>query len=75
MSFFDQGWFQVRFEWGAGAVIDELPGDRSPEANAARMAFLGSRDEIDGQLLACSSGRELVERGWEADVLLASQLM
>jgi 2-phosphosulfolactate phosphatase len=59
---------------GAGAVIAELPGPRSPEAEAAFAAFRGARADLLGRLRACSSGRELIERGFAADVDLAARL-
>jgi 2-phosphosulfolactate phosphatase len=59
---------------GAGAVIDALPANRSPEAEAARAAFIASLETLATQLLGCSSGRQLIERGSEADVLVASKL-
>jgi 2-phosphosulfolactate phosphatase len=58
---------------GAGAVVAELPGPRSPEAEAACLAFRGAQADLPGRLRACSSGRELIERGFTADVELAAQ--
>jgi 2-phosphosulfolactate phosphatase len=57
---------------GAGAVIAHLPGARSPEADAACAAFQCARAELHDRLRACSSGRELIERGFAADVELAA---
>jgi 2-phosphosulfolactate phosphatase len=57
---------------GAGAVIAELPGLRSPEAEAAFVAF--RQADLLGRLRACSSGRELIERGFAADVELAARV-
>lgn len=57
---------------GAGAVIAELSGPRSPEAQAACDAFLAARSDLRERLRACSSGRELIERGFAADVDLAA---
>lgn len=59
---------------GAGAVIDRLRGldpdlDVSPEAEAAELAFRSLRP-----LQACTSGAELVERGFAEDVEIASEL-
>jgi 2-phosphosulfolactate phosphatase len=59
---------------GAGAVIEGLAGGRSPEAETARAAFRGLRDRLQETLSACSSGRELFERGFAADVEIAAQL-
>ncbi|MFN0094357.1 MAG: 2-phosphosulfolactate phosphatase [Dehalococcoidia bacterium] len=60
---------------GAGAVIIGLAGTKSPEARAAEAVFLAAAAEgLDAVIRACSSGRELVERGFEGDVALASAL-
>lgn len=59
---------------GAGAILCHLSGSRSPEADAAEALFAWAQDRLANLLLACASGRELVERGYEADVLLAAQL-
>jgi 2-phosphosulfolactate phosphatase len=57
---------------GAGAVIAELPGPWSPEAEAACAAFRHAEADLPGRLRACSSGRELIENGFAADVELAA---
>jgi 2-phosphosulfolactate phosphatase len=57
---------------GAGAVIAYLSGTRSPEAEAACQAFRGAEADLPGRLRACSSGRELIERGFASDVELAA---
>ena len=60
---------------GAGAVVHELDGSLSPEAQAARYAFerfAGEEAGLEHALLGCSSGRELLERGRRADVLYAA---
>lgn len=63
--------------WGAGAVLAGLVehglDDLSVEAGAALAAFEAVRADLPGALLASSSGRELVERGFEADVEIAGQ--
>ncbi|MEQ1703352.1 MAG: 2-phosphosulfolactate phosphatase, partial [Ilumatobacteraceae bacterium] len=60
---------------GAGAVLAALDpaaavsGVRcSPEAAAARAAFVGARPLLYQALCDCASGRELIARGWEDDV-------
>ena len=58
---------------GAGAVISELPGSKSPEAQVAEEAFRSAQGGLPGQLRACSSGRELIERGFGVDVDLAAE--
>jgi len=59
---------------GAGAIIRELPGHRSPEASAMVAMFEGAAADIGGALSGCSSGRELIERGFGRDVELAAEL-
>jgi 2-phosphosulfolactate phosphatase len=59
---------------GAGAIIRYLSGVRSPEAEAAAAAFSAAGSVLAGQLQRCSSGKELIERGFEEDVRLAAQL-
>ncbi len=54
--------------WGAGAVIAALERPCSPEAQMAAEAFLAARPDLPVRLRACSSGRELAERGFEADL-------
>jgi 2-phosphosulfolactate phosphatase len=66
---------------GAGAVLAALdpsaaisPPCCSPEALAARAAFAAARPRLHDVLSDCSSGRELVIRGWSDDVAAASAL-
>ncbi|MHC4953857.1 MAG: 2-phosphosulfolactate phosphatase [Planctomycetota bacterium] len=59
---------------GAGAIVAALPGSRSPEAQAAADQFEASRAGLEAALFACSSGRELIERGFAADVALAAAI-
>ncbi|MEO7573269.1 MAG: 2-phosphosulfolactate phosphatase [Acidimicrobiales bacterium] len=59
---------------GAGAVIAGLIGRRSPEAQAAAVAWLDTRDRIAELLAACSSGREMVERDWADDLAYALEV-
>jgi 2-phosphosulfolactate phosphatase len=58
---------------GAGAVISALSGSRSPEAQAAAMMFGSSASSLGSVIQQCSSGRELIERGFPGDVELAVQ--
>ena len=55
---------------GAGAILTQLNGHRSPEANLAAVAFERVADHLLEQLLLSSSGRELVECGFVRDVEL-----
>jgi 2-phosphosulfolactate phosphatase len=63
--------------WGAGSVLDAFgPADLSPEAAAAVAAFRAAAlwGALPGALAACSSGRELVARGFDDDVEIAAQV-
>ena len=60
---------------GAGAILTALhPLRPSPEAIAAIAAFHAAATDLSGFLNACSSGRELRERGFIPDVDLAAQI-
>lgn len=66
---------------GAGAVLAALDPSRaasgprcSPEAAAARAAFIDAKTQLEATLLTCASGRELVRRGWDDDVRIAAEL-
>jgi 2-phosphosulfolactate phosphatase len=66
---------------GAGAILAALDPSSaqgvprcSPEAQAARAAFIAARPLLYDTLRESSSGRELIERGWEDDVATASCL-
>ncbi|MFV0256849.1 MAG: 2-phosphosulfolactate phosphatase, partial [Acidimicrobiales bacterium] len=64
---------------GAGAVLAALdpsasisaPGC-SPEADAARAAFVAARPRLPDVLAATGSGRQLIGRGWDDDVAMAA---
>ncbi len=69
--------------WGAGAVVAALasrlehrggPLLLSPEAVAAAAAWTAVEDGAREALLACASGRELVEQGWPDDVTIAAEV-
>jgi 2-phosphosulfolactate phosphatase len=61
--------------WGAGAVIDALPGQRSlsPEAAGALSAYASIAGSVSDALTSSGSGRELAGTGFEADVAVAMQ--
>jgi 2-phosphosulfolactate phosphatase len=59
---------------GAGAVLAGLGEDASPEARAAVVVWRDNEDRITEVMAACSSGRELLERGWDDDLRYASQV-
>lgn len=59
---------------GAGSIVDALPGTRSPEAEAAATLFQRFESRLEGTLMSCSSGRELVGKGFGVDVEIASEV-
>jgi 2-phosphosulfolactate phosphatase len=72
----DDGSLRPAFEdlIGAGAIINHLNGRRSPEALVALAAFRAVESELAHVLRQCSSGKELLARGFATDVMLAAQL-
>lgn len=62
-------------DWlAAGAILQHLPGSKSPEAVAAVVAFEQARPNLTDLIARSSSGRELTERGFARDVELAVEL-
>jgi 2-phosphosulfolactate phosphatase len=62
-------------DWlGAGAILSHLGGRLSPEARAARAAFLDAGDDLAALLAQCGSSQEHVERGFPQNVDLISAL-
>ena len=59
---------------GAGAIISYLEGSLSPESKTALTVFKDLKPTILDQIKKCSSGKELIERGFEKDLLLACDL-
>jgi 2-phosphosulfolactate phosphatase len=60
---------------GAGAVIASIPAkSRSPEAQVAANAFLAAESLLGETVRGSMSGRELIDRGFAADVELAADL-
>lgn len=53
---------------GAGAVVAALDASRSPEAAAAADAWRAAASRIADVLSSCVSGREVLTRGWAADL-------
>ncbi|MEH7011667.1 2-phosphosulfolactate phosphatase [Neobacillus niacini] len=49
-------------------------GEKSPEAKVCIGAFLLSKSKLEKLIWECGSGRELRERGFEADVKHCSRL-
>ncbi|MGH8067307.1 MAG: 2-phosphosulfolactate phosphatase [Candidatus Entotheonellia bacterium] len=58
---------------GAGAIIDHLAGSLSPEAQAAADLYRASMQALESRIRRCSSGKELIDRGFERDVMLACE--
>jgi 2-phosphosulfolactate phosphatase len=59
---------------GAGAVLAAMSGEPSPEARAAIAAFRDAAHRLPEVLSECASGRELSEKGCQADIDYAAQL-
>lgn len=59
---------------GAGAILSYLDGRLSPEAEVAVAAFHSLRDNLAIALRNCSSGKELIARGFAIDVELATAI-
>jgi 2-phosphosulfolactate phosphatase len=60
---------------GVGAILAALSaGDLSPEAPSAVAAFEAARSDLPTWLAKCSSGRELIAKGFEEDVAMATDL-
>lgn len=72
----EDGLLRVAFEdlLGAGAVISYLKGSLSPESKTALFAYKVFEQNILTEIKQCSSGKELIEMGFEADVDLACQV-
>lgn len=59
---------------GAGAIINFLQGDKSPEAQLAQTAFDQASSNLAQTIFPCASGKELIQRGFQTDVEIAVQL-
>ena len=59
---------------GAGAILSYLDGRLSPEAEVAVAAFQNLQGNLVTALERCSSGKELVARGFAKDVELAAAI-
>jgi 2-phosphosulfolactate phosphatase len=61
-------------DWlGAGAILAQLAGRFSPEAQLAAESFKYALPELSARILGASSGKELAQRGFAEDVALATQ--
>lgn len=59
---------------GAGAILTALrPAAPSPEARAAMAAFQATKPDLRAHLFGCSSGRELIQKGFSRDVEIAAE--
>ena len=62
-------------DWiGAGAIINRLRGSLSPEAQTSLDVYRAAGADLTQTIRNCGSGVELVERGYETEVTLASEL-
>lgn len=62
-------------DWlGAGAILSELSGTLSPEARAARAAFLDAKADLYELLRSCGSSKEHLEAGLMQNVSLVGAL-
>ncbi|PLR94148.1 2-phosphosulfolactate phosphatase [Bacillus sp. T33-2] len=59
---------------GAGAILSELRGAKSPEALVCIGAYEHSKPSLEQLIWDCGSGRELRKKGYEQDVRFSSQL-
>ncbi|HEY9801404.1 MAG TPA: 2-phosphosulfolactate phosphatase [Leptolyngbyaceae cyanobacterium] len=57
---------------GAGAILSYLQGSLSPEAEVAVTTFQAFHKDLLGYLQRCSSGKELIAKGYESDVEIAA---
>lgn len=56
---------------GAGAILDGLEGEVTPDAAATRAAYRAMRDTCAEAIRACASGQELTQAGYAGDVAYA----
>lgn len=59
---------------GSGAIISYLTGCLSPESKVGLSVFKDSIPTLFNDIKNCSSGKELMERGFENDIILACEL-
>lgn len=55
---------------GTGAIISYLNGNLSPESKAVLTIFESTKATLLENIKKCSSGKELIDRGFEKDILL-----
>lgn len=56
---------------GAGAILNALGGEPTPDAEATSAAYRAMRDTCAEAIRACASGQELIEAGYARDVAYA----
>ena len=66
--------FAIEDLYGAAAIVQHLPGERSPEAQAIVETFEAAGRKLPDRVRDSISGRELIERGYPEDVDLAAAL-
>ncbi len=59
---------------GAGAIISYLKGTLSPESKTGLSLFQKYEETLFEEIKTCSSGKELIERGFQKDLSLACEL-
>ena len=59
---------------GAGSIIQCMTARLSPDAEAARAAFLALRDRVQDVIRGSQSGQELIEAGYASDVEIAIEM-
>ncbi|HLO87078.1 MAG TPA: 2-phosphosulfolactate phosphatase [Nostocaceae cyanobacterium] len=57
---------------GAGAILSHLTGSLSPEGAIALTSFQNVQADLLSHLQKCSSGKELIAKGYESDIELAA---
>ena len=66
--------FAIEDYLGAGALLSELKGELSAEANAAKKLFESLKQDLKHIISGSLSGRELIEKGFPEDVDIALEL-
>lgn len=59
---------------GAGAILSYLSGSLSPEAKTTVAVFNSFKNDLLNNFKKCSSGKELIARGFKSDVELAAEI-
>ena len=54
-------------------MVAALNGAKSPEASAAERLFATAGGDLKELVQSCASGREIIDRGFAADVNLATE--